>query len=380
MPIAALPLPTKIIAGFGALDNLPMLVKDLGRRALLVFGRSFARRFGYVDRLRKLVESAGLEVVVYEGVEPNPTASQCDEIASIARENRVDVFIAFGGGSVIDATKAAAIVATLGGKTTDYFYPRIVSESLPPIIAIPTTCGTGSEVTRYAVITDESGRKKLTIVGESLVPRIAILDPSVLKHLPKNLILWTALDALSHALEAYVSSKATVLSDNIALRSIQTVFENVENALRGGDRALEELHIASMMAGMAINITGTNLVHAMGYYLTARHGAHHGLANAAIMPVAMEILFRALPREKLLKLANIMNSETAEPSALAKKLAEFEARLGIPRGFRELGFDPSELSEYVEDVLSYRRNLENAPMNIDKRIVEELAKKLVEGW
>ncbi len=380
MPIAALPLPTKIVAGYGALDNLPTLVKGLGRRALLVFGRSFARRFGYVDKLRKLVESAGLEVVVYEGVEPNPKASQCDEIASIAREKGVDVFVAFGGGSVIDATKAAAIVATLGGKTADYFYPRIVSEPLPPIIAIPTTCGTGSEVTRYAVITDESGRKKLTIVGSSLVPRIAILDPSILKHLPKNLLIWTALDAFSHALEAYVSSKATVLSDIIALRSIQTIIKSLEVALRGEDRALEELHIASMMAGMAINITGTNLVHAMGYYLTARHGVHHGLGNAVVMPVAMELLFRVMPREKLLELAKIMNSEAAEPSALARKLAEFESKLGIPRSFRELGFDPNELSEYVEDVLSYRRNLENAPMTIDKRIVEELARKLIEGW
>jgi len=366
--------------GINALEALPKLLRGLGTRALLVFGRSFARRFGYVDRVRKLVESAGLEVIVYEGVEPNPRASQCEEIASIARENRVDIYVAFGGGSVIDAAKAAAVVATLGGRVADYFYPRIVSEPLPPIVAIPTTCGTGSEVTRYAVITDDRGLKKLTIVGDSIVPKIAVLDPTTLRHLPKELVVWTALDALSHALEAYVSRRATSLSDTLALQVVRTIIESLEMGVRGDMAALEELHIASMMAGLAINITGTNLVHAMGYYLTTRLGVHHGLSNAVVLPLAMEVLLKALPREKLVKLSRAMGIELAEPSALARRLAEFESRFGVARSLRELGFDKSRVDEYATDVLEYRRNIENTIVEVSRDMVKSLIEKLYEGW
>ena len=365
--------PRVIIHGWGALEHLPRVARSLGTRALLVVGKSFARRSGYLDRIVSMLRSAGVSVEVFEGVEPNPRESTCEAIASRIRGSRADMVVAFGGGSVIDAAKAGAVVASLGGRVRDYFYPRTVAEPVKPIIAIPTTCGTGSEVTRYAVITTEDGSKKLTVVGDSIVPYAAILDHEALTHLPKNLVAWTALDALSHALEAYITRRPTELSDSYALRAVEMILDSIHGGVWGGRESLERLHIASMLAGMAINAVGTNIVHAMGYYLTVKHGAHHGLANAVIMPYALSETIKAVSRPRLERLLRIFGCESIE--CFEKRLLRLCESLGVPTSLRAIGFEESELQTYVDDVMSYRRNLENAPISVSREVIESIARR-----
>ncbi len=361
--------PNTIVLKENAVYDIGEYASRYGRRVFVVVGRRFARKYGYVDLIANSLKSRGLDVELYEGVKPNPDTVQCDEIALRLKEFRADVVVAFGGGSVIDAAKAASVVATLGGKTSDYFYPRAVSEEIIPIIAIPTTCGTGSEVTRYAVITDPIKQKKMTIVGSSIIPRIAILDVEVLRHLPKELVTWTALDALSHAIEAILSRKATVLSNSFAIQASKTILNNIIEAVKGSKEALKKLHVAATLAGLAINTTGTNIVHALGYYLTTKFGIHHGLANAVLLPYFIEELLDHIPRNTMRILLEIFNVDT--PHSVVEKLLSIYRQLEIP-SLRSLGVTIDRVEEHVGDAYTYRRNLENALVDVDKDILKRI--------
>ena len=371
-------LPTKIFVGYGELRRLGDEVKKLdAKSALVVFSRRFAIKYGYAELISKLLRESGIKYEFYFGVKPNPPASQCDEIAAIARRLNVDVIIAFGGGSVIDASKAAATVATLGGSVKDYFYPNVVSEEVLPVIAIPTTCGTGSEVTKYAIITDEDSKRKAVIVGESIIPRVALVDPNVLKHLPKNMIIWTALDALSHAIEAYMSRAANAFSEAYSLESLNMILSNIFKAVNYDSNALLNLHLASTMAGIAINLAGTILIHALGYYLTTHHGIHHGLANAIVMPFALYYLLRSLNRSKVAKLLKALKANS-EYEAL-KLICNLLNELGIPNSLHDIGLNASKVREYVSNVVIYKRNLENTPMDIDEETIENIIRDALRG-
>ncbi len=357
--------------GWGSMQRLRDVIPSLGRKACLVVGRSFAKRMGYLDRLLSIMKDAGVEVSVYEGVEPNPRVSTCNDIGKKIASWGCDVVVAFGGGSVIDAAKAGAAVAKTGKGIELMFYPSTVDDALP-IVAIPTTCGTGSEVTRYAVVTTDDGLKKLTAVGNSLVPFAAILDPEPLTNLPKDLLAYTALDALSHAIEAYTSRKCGALCEEVALAATKTILENLPCAHEGVGLCIERLQVAAYLAGVAINFAGTNVVHAASYYLTTRHGIHHGHACAVILPHALMHLLKALPMARAERLMSIARCSDAE--CLKSKIIELEKKVGIEPSLKKLGVSEAEIPRYVDDVLSYRRNLENAPMEVDRKLVEEIIK------
>jgi len=358
-----------VVQGWGSIQGLGAIAKSLGKRVCLVVGKGFARRVGYVDRLLAVLRDENLEVFLYEGVEPNPTVSRCNDLGSRIREWGCDVVVAFGGGSVIDAAKAGAAAAKSGRSVETMFYPSVVEEALP-IVAIPTTCGTGSEVTRYAVITTRDGLKKLTIVGNAIVPHATILDPEPLTYLPKHLLAYTAMDALSHALEAYASRKCGALCEESALCAAKLVLENLPCAYEGVGVCIERLQVAAYLAGIAINFAGTNIVHAASYYLTTRHGIHHGHACALLLPHAILHLLNALPTPRIERLMNIFVCRDVE--CVRGRIVELERRVGIEPSLRHVGVEESEIDSYVDDVLSYRRNLENAPMEVSRDLVKSI--------
>ncbi len=370
--------PTKVVFGVGSLRELGSYVRELGSRAYVLFSRSFARRYGYVKLIRELLEGEGVKVGTYEGIKPNPPVSQCDEVAKEVRDFGTEVVIGFGGGSVIDAAKAVAVVAVRGGSAADYVLPNLVEggDALP-IVAIPTTCGTGSEVTRYAILTDESRRLKLAMVGSAIIPKVAIVDPEVLKHLPRDMVKWTALDAFSHAIESYTSRNSNPLSDSNALLAMRLIVENIVRACEGDFNSLKELHIAATLAGLAINSTGTTALHALGYYLTTHHGVQHGLANAVLMPYVMDINLRAINPSKLDLLATLLGTEGVD--GIVRSIKVLNKVLGIPRSIRELGVTEGELRSYAEVVKTYRRNLDNNPVVVDDEYLMEVLRRAYEG-
>ncbi len=356
--------PTKVVFGRGALEKLGEEAAALGKKALVVTGRNFAKKHGYLDRIGGLLRKAGVEPVFFPEVEPNPSLETVDRGAEVARREGVDLYVAFGGGSAMDAAKAIDVVATLGGRAADWVYPKVVEEKVKPIIALPTTHGTGSEVTKYSVLTDTGRGVKTVVVGDGILPDVALLDPEPLKHLPAEQAAATGLDALSHAVEAYFSRKATPLSDLFALEAARLVFANLPCAVRGSLECRTEMLYASMLAGYAINVAGTNIGHGLGYEITVRKGVPHGFANLLILPHAAGIYAFAAPdkMDELLDRLGIYGL----PGGLKEALEVLKKTVGAPMTLRDVGFTEKDIDYLVEKAALYKRNLANAPIELSE--------------
>lgn len=364
--------PTRVIFRRGALKELGKLSEGLGKRALVVTGRSFAVKHGYVELIRRQLEEVGVHAVYFSNVEPNPTLSTAMRCAEAAEKASADFFVAFGGGSVLDAAKAANVVYTLGGSVEDYLYPKTVDRELHPLVAIPTTHGTGSEVTRYSVLVDEKTNMKVTVSGEALYPKIAVLDPEVLANLPREQSAATGLDALSHALEAYFSKRANPFSDMFALEASKLVARYLLCAVEGVLECREQMLYASLLAGYAINFTGTNIGHGLGYPLTTKYGLPHGLANAMILPGAAVFYEAYLPERARSYLEHLHLPGLL--GGLRAFLTELKRQVGAPLTLRELGVKREELEHIVSEGLRYQRNLQNSPFDFR----EEHARRILE--
>jgi len=361
----------RIVFGRGALSEIGQHAARLGSRALLVTGRSFAASSGYLQRLVGYLRSAGLEVVVFSEVEPNPSLRTVERGARLAASRGVDVVVGFGGGSALDAAKAIAATVALGGSPADHLYPRLVERALP-VVAAPTTTGTGSEVTQYAILTDTEARRKVAMLGPALVPRAAILDPEVTDYMPGRLVASTGFDALSHALEAFLSRRASPLSNLFAVEAARLVLSNLALAVRGSREAREAMLYASMLAGIAINQAGSTLAHGLGYYLTAHHDLHHGVANALLLPHVLA--YYAERTGRVDELAAALGFTGARE--LIRRVCELADEVGIPESAAAIGVTEGELDAMAEEALRYySRNIENGPVvpSLDevRRIYEE---------
>jgi alcohol dehydrogenase class IV len=366
-------LPTRVVFSRGSLGRLGELARDLGRKALVVTGRGFAKRYGFDVRIREELAKLGVRAVFFSEVEPNPSIQTADRCAKVALEEGVDFFVAFGGGSVIDAAKAANVVYSLGGSAGDYLWPRSVDEELRPLVAIPTTHGTGSEVTKYSVLMDER-KMKVAISGRGVFPSIAVLDPEVLRYLPRDQSASTGLDALSHAIEAYFSGKSSPFSDVFALEAARIIFRKLPCAVEGFLDCREWMLYASMLAGIAINFTGTNIGHGLGYPLTTTLNLPHGFASAIILLSASEFYESYLPS----RAEYFMNSVGIKGiGGLREALKELHRKVGAPTSLRELNLSEKQLGFYVSEGLKYRRNLQNAPFEVTEEIAKEIFAKLL---
>jgi len=374
--------PRKLIFGRGSIEKLGEVVEELGLsgKALLVTGRSFARRSGYLEKLKTILESSGMAVSIFDRVEPNPSTETVELGAELARREEVDFIVAFGGGSAMDAGKAIAVLSPQGGRAEDYFYPAVVKPPVLPVIAIPTTCGTGSEVTKFAVIS--KGLRKDVIVGDVIVPIASILDPDILSYLPRELLAYTSMDAISHAIESYFNKNANPLSDTYVFEALRTIMKYFKDAYDGSIDARGRLLYASMLAGKAINLCGTAMVHGVGYYLTMKYGFQHGLANALLITQFIRQVSNLVPQRALeLGRRLDLNPSTPTESAelLIKALNELKRYSNIPLSLKDAGVPEEDLERIVEGGMSYERNLKNSPGTPTRRDVEELVRGAFKG-
>ncbi|MEM2443628.1 MAG: iron-containing alcohol dehydrogenase [Sulfolobales archaeon] len=367
-----------MVFGKGVISRVGEEVKKLGgTKVLLVTTGNLLEVTGYYEVITKSLSSAGIKYLLFNEVEENPSIETCEKGAKISKEEGVDAIVAFGGGSAMDAGKAISVLKSLGGKVSDYFFPKIVEGATIPVIAIPTTCGTGAEVTRYAIITDLSTKRKNTMAGPAVLPKVAMVDPEVLKKIPKKLLAWTSLDALSHAIEAYTSRASTPISDGVAIIAVDYIIKYLLKAYEGDEEARGKLHIASTLGGMAINDAGTTLIHAAGYYLTTHHNVQHGLANALLMPSILEYNLKYVDEGKLNILLRVTGTSTI--SEFIKKLCRLMDAVGIPDSISEIGFKEEELDAIASDAMGYKRNIGNNPSPVSEEIVKDLIRKALIG-
>ncbi len=275
---------TRACGGRGCLKAQGHHLAGLGRKALVVTGRNAARACGALDDVLGVLAAAGIGHAVFDGVEPNPSIDTVRRAADRARAERADLVIGIGGGSPLDAAKAVALLATNLLDDDALFAGNWANPPLP-IVAVPTTSGTGSEVTQYAILTDNRMQSKRNLASPILFPTLAYCDPAYTDNLPRVVSIHTAVDALSHALEGFVSARSNPVTDPMAKEALCIIGSCLGQLASGApDAALRDrLMLGSTLGGMVIAHTGTTALHAMGYSLTYFHNIDHGRANGLLM-------------------------------------------------------------------------------------------------
>lgn len=276
-------MPGKIISGSGALDQAGEQFQKMGSRALIVTDQMM-RQLGTLDKVTALLEKNGVAYSVFDGVSGEPTDVMVNEGLQAYKKDGCDFLIALGGGSPIDSMKAVAALSVTDEEISDFFGKEIEG-NLPPMAAIPTTAGTGSEATRFTIITDTKKDVKMLLRGDVLMPDLAIVDPQFTITAPPKTTAATGLDALTHAVESYTSVKAQPLTDVFALSAVQRIFKNLPVAFHDGGNvaAREEMSLAALEAGIAFNNASVTIVHGMSRPIGALFHVAHGISNAMLL-------------------------------------------------------------------------------------------------
>lgn len=284
-------LPTMILFGRGRVRDIGRNIPGEARRVLVVTDRGVATRTPALDAVRRGLE--GRDIRVYDGVEENPSLATVEAGAKEARDFRARLIVGLGGGSPMDTAKGIALAACHDGDLRGLLAGDKPSSPALPVIAIPTTSGTGSEVTPYAVFTDPGAGNKVGYGHPSIFPAVAVVDPELAAGMPETVALNTGLDVLAHAVEAYLSTIASPLSDTLALEAAEAVLAHLAAAIRKVPGSVDRMSYAATLAGVAITHGSTILPHIMGYPLTMFHGVPHGRASAVLLAPVLDFLRRA---------------------------------------------------------------------------------------
>lgn len=273
------------LLGTDCLAEILTYIKPLKFRKACIVSDAFLVSSGLVSRLTDLLQTAGVFYIIYDQVSANPTVEQVDYGLKLYRDNGCDFLISFGGGSPHDCAKAIGLLATNGGTIHDYVGLNKARHAAAPLIAVNTTAGTGSELTRFCVITDSAAKRKMTITDWHVTPIIAVNDAALMFDMPPGLTAATGIDALTHAIESYVSTRATPVTDCKALKAIELIGRHLPQAVQNGqDPAAREMMVyAEYLAGIAFNNASLGYVHALAHQLGGRYNLPHGLANGMLL-------------------------------------------------------------------------------------------------
>ncbi|MGB0589418.1 MAG: iron-containing alcohol dehydrogenase [Myxococcota bacterium] len=338
MPTTSLSFPTSIDFGAGALARLPDHVRRLGTRAFVVTDPGMVSLPVY-DALAKVLDDAGIPWSMSSAISPNPVATECEEAGSVLRASGADVVIGFGGGSAIDGAKGVALMATHSGNIVDYDdalggYERI-RDDVAPIIAIPTTAGTGSEVGRSTVVVDPETNRKVVIFSPHIMPQVALIDPELMMGMPRWLTAATGFDALTHNLEALTATGYHPPADGIALEGVALALEHLQTACDSPtDLPAREAMAMSAMMGATAFQKGLGAAHSLAHPLGTLAHVHHGLANAIVLPYV--VAFNRSAAEDAYALVERRCSLT---KSLGQTLIDLKASLGIPETLSDAGVD-----------------------------------------
>jgi alcohol dehydrogenase len=383
-------LPTRIEFGVGVLERVGEEARKLGRKALIVVGRGGSmRRAGVLERVEGLLHKEGVEPIVFDKVQPNPIAPTVDEGARLARDEGCDLVIGLGGGSPIDSAKCIAFMAKSPGKYWDYVQSGSGGRKIPqealPIIAIPTTAGTGTEADPFAVITNPKTKEKIGIGFECLFPKVSLVDPQLMLTVPQDQTAYTGMDAFYHALESYLNLNHQPASDLLALEAISLITEYLPRAYRDGEdlEARTKLAWASTAAGICETLSGCIGLHSMEHPLSGHYPEiPHGAGLAALGPAFFEhILPQA--RERLARVAQAMGqgTEGLHPEEAARAaisaLCRLQSKVGLANAsLRRLGVEEELIPLLAEEAQATMGGLLAAtPGNLGKDDLIEIYRR-----
>lgn len=352
--------PSVNFMGPGCIEVLGDRVKLLGVKKPLLVTDTFLNELedGPVMQAAASLKNTGIEYAVYTGVEPNPKVRNCLDGLKIYKEECCDSIITVGGGSSHDCGKGIGIAATHEKPLTEYAGIETLTNPLPPVIAVNTTAGTASEVTRHCVLTNLDTHLKFVIVSWRNVPLVSINDPLLMLGVPKSLTAATGMDALTHAVESYVSVDANPVTDAAAVQAIKLVAGNLRQAAANGqnEKARENMAYASLLAGMAFNNANLGYVHAMAHQLGGQYDMPHGVANAILLPTVEEYNLNSAP-ERFAHLAVLLGENTDGLSVMEaaqksiKAMRDLAADVGIPKTLKEMGVKREDFELMAENAL-----------------------------
>jgi alcohol dehydrogenase len=282
--------PTRVIFGGGSVQATGREMAALGGSSALVVTDPGVVKAGLLDAVLGSLAAADIGTTVFDAVEPNPSIGTVEAAQAAYRSGGCNAIVAVGGGSPMDVAKAVGILVTNGGAITDYEgKPDAIRADLPPFICVPTTCGTGSEVTPFAVITDQARHWKMSIASPREIPRVAIVDPDLFLKMPASLIAATGMDALTHAIESYTNQDVQPFADAFDIHAIKLIGTYLRPAVANGNReAMAYMAVAATMAGMGFSQNRLGIVHAISHPVTSYVGTPHGVANAILLPYVLD--------------------------------------------------------------------------------------------
>lgn len=371
-------LPRDLYFGEGSLETLKTLK---GKKAVVVVGGGSMKRFGFLDKVESYLNEAGIEVKLIEGVEPDPSVETVMNGAAVMREFEPDLIVSIGGGSPIDAAKAMWIFYEYPDFT---FEQAVVPFGIPELrqkarfVAIPSTSGTATEVTAFSVITDYKKKIKYPLADFNLTPDIAIVDPDLAQTMPAKLTAHTGMDALTHAIEAYVAGLRSVFSDPLAMQAIIMVKEYLVKSYNGNKEARGQMHLAQCLAGMAFSNALLGITHSMAHKTGAVFHIPHGCANAIFLPYVIQYNTKSCGERyatiaKKLGLAGENQDELVK--SLIEMIREMNKTMNIPSNLKEYGIAEEEFKENVK-YISHNAVLDactgSNPREIDDETMEKL--------
>jgi alcohol dehydrogenase class IV len=369
---------TRVHYGFGASAQTGEILRGYGVTRALVVSDPGVQGAGIVDRVAEHVTAAGIDVALYAETEPNPTIANAHEAAALYEEAGCDGILGLGGGSSMDAAKAAGVIVTNGGRITDYAGRDQVPNDIPPLVCVPTTCGTGSEVTFVSVISDHERHFKAVLASRRMAVRAAIVDPDLVTSAPPQVIAATGVDALAHATESYVNTGSDPLLDALNIQAIRMIGASLRAAVAGDRDAIAQMALASTMTGVAFAMNANAIVHAASTPVTAHHGVPHGVANAIFLPDGMDFL-RPACEGKLAAIAEALGEDVSGLSVAEAAVRGVEAirslarDVGMPATLRDWGLDPADLDvpRLIEDAMK-SRNVTTNPRPVGRAELEAL--------
>ncbi len=350
-------VPQNIVFGKGSLKKLPTLLQKTAQGKILIISDRGLEKVGAVKKVTDILDEGGIAHEEFLDVEPNPSIETVNAATTLYKKSKAAGIIALGGGSPMDVAKAVGVLAMFGGDITSYEGADKVTGKIVPIIAIPTTAGTGSEVTAFSVITDKKRNYKLTVFSYELIPSYAVLDPELIMSLPPAVAAATGLDALVHAIEAYLSKAASPFTDAMAEKAMKMIGKNIRRFV--ADRSNEEaaccMMLASTFAGIAFAWARLGNVHAMAHPLGGFFNVPHGVANAILLPTVLE--YNALADNGRYEIIYDLIKESKEkeyyfdPYTLVREVKRLVNELGIPEGLSQVGVTEDKIPEMAADAM-----------------------------
>ena len=383
-------LPVNIQFGWNKVDSVADYVASYGKKALIVTGRTSAKKSGLYDRVVAKLETAHIDYVLFDQVDANPLTTTALAGAALAKSESCDVVIAIGGGSIMDCAKGIAFMAVNDGDINDYIFNRKSSDNALPLIVIPTTCGTGSEGNGFGVLTNPETGDKKSLRCNAIVPKVSIVDPAVMGTMPPHVLASVGFDALCHNIEAYTSKTAQPFTDALSYYAVTLLaqylvplYKHVKAVANGKPEVLSEkqltkawesVTLASTIGGMVINTAGVTLAHGMEHPASGLKDITHGVGLAVIEPVVVEYTWSANP-DKFGALARIFNH--GDGSELGEALRFIVHDLDLTTNLTELGFTKKDIPWLVDNVYVVATgNIANTVAEISREDIEVLYKKM----